>query len=83
MTERLAALKASDHSVEFWGNAKPKCPHCGDDYDIDENEAYHLYDVDEGDHIVECPSCDLTFSVAVRASFSFNTDEQEEEYDDE
>lgn len=82
MTERLAALKAADHSIEFWSNDKPKCPHCGHDYDIDESGAYHLYDADEGDHTVKCPSCDLTFSVAVRVSFSFSTDEQEEEDDE-
>lgn len=79
MTERLAALKATEHSIDFWRNDKPKCPHCGDDYDIDENEAWHLYDTDEGDHEIECSSCDFTFSVAVSVSFSFSTDEQEEE----
>lgn len=80
MTERLTALKDADHSSEFWGNNQPKCPHCGNDFDIEYNEAWHLYE--EGDHEVECNSCDLMFSVAVRVTFSFSTDEQEEDDDE-
>lgn len=69
------ALDTTDWT-DFWGNLQPKCPHCGDDYDIADNEAWHLYSED-GPHIVECPSCDLEFQVSSLASWSFSTDEQE------
>lgn len=75
MTERLAALKAKD-PIEFWGNKMPKCPHCGTDIDIDQQEWWHLYEEDT--HGVECPICDLPFEVRVIASYSFSTDEQDD-----
>ncbi len=77
-SDRLKALK-SGSSIDFWGNDKPKCPHCGDDFDIADNEAWYLYSED-GPHDVECPSCDREFQVSSLASWTFSTDEQE--YDD-
>jgi hypothetical protein len=73
-TERLAALKAGD-TLDFWGNAKPKCPHCGTDFDIAEHEAWRLYE--EGEHEVECYSCGLDYTVSTRVSFSFSTDTED------
>jgi len=78
-TTRLAALKAADHFIEFALNKRPLCPHCGAEYVIEEHEAWHLYDSDEGSHEVECGSCDLPFNVDVRITWSFSTDEQEED----
>lgn len=72
---RLKALDAGDW-LDFWGNNQPKCPHCGEDFHIADNEAWHLYSED-GPHDVECPSCDLEFQVSSLASWSFSTDEQE------
>lgn len=79
---RLAALEADDRG-DFWGNANPKCPHCGTDYNITEREAWELYDQDEGQHEIECPSCDLKYTVQVRVSYTFDTEEQEEEDEEE
>ena len=73
--EKFKAL-LTGHSMDFWGNSKPKCPHCGDDYDIGENEAYHLYDDDES-HDVECPACDKLFTVVTSVRYTFHTDEQD------
>lgn len=75
MAERLAALSSGDW-LDFYGNPNPKCPHCGDDYDIREHEAWNLYSED-GPHSVECSSCDLEFSVSSSATWAFSTDEQE------
>lgn len=75
-SDRLKALK-SGSSIDFWGNDKPKCPHCGADFDIADNEAWYLYSED-GPHEVECPSCDREFQVHSIANWTFNTDEQDE-----
>lgn len=76
MTERLAALKR-DGEMEFWGNKNPKCPHCSHEYDIQDHEAWALYE--EGEHEIECPLCDLTYIVSVNVSYSYSTDDQPDE----
>lgn len=77
--KRLDALE-SGGSWKFSLNASPKCPHCGDDYDINDHEAWNLYE--EGEHQIECPSCDLEYAVSVGVSYNYSTDEQEEEDDE-
>jgi len=75
MAERFAALLAGDW-YQFTGNKQPKCPHCGDDFDIKAEEEWRLYD-ENITHDVTCPSCDLEFQVSSIASWLFSTDEQE------
>lgn len=77
MTERLSALN-SGGLLDFCANKIPKCRHCGDDFDITGNEAWFLYDENET-HDVECPRCNIAFSVNASAQWSFSTDEQEDE----
>ncbi len=77
MTEKLSALKSGGF-MEFCANKMPKCPHCGDDFNITDNEAWHLYD-DNEPHTVECTRCKNEFSVSSTARWSFSTDEQEED----
>lgn len=77
MVERLSAL-SSRHSLDFCANKAPKCPHCGDDFDIQEGEAWELYD-EHRTHEVECPNCNLGFRINSIAQWSFSTDEQEED----
>ncbi len=76
MTEKLKALREGDW-LDFWGKDNPKCPHCGVESDVSENDWWHLYE--EGEHEVTCPSCDEDFTVSTRVSYSFSTDEQEED----
>lgn len=71
----FAALKAEGWT-EFSGNSSPKCPHCGDDFDIAHNEAWSLYD-ENGPHDVDCPSCEIPFRVSSAATWRFSTDEQD------
>lgn len=78
MADRLEALKAAKHSIEFYGNKEPKCPHCGEDYDIGRNDSWQLYN-DDDRHDVTCPSCEHEFTVVTHCSYTFSTDEQEEE----
>ena len=79
MSEKLAALK-SRHFLDFVGNKTPKCPHCGEDFDIEEGEAWHLYD-DQQSHVVECPDCNTEFQVSSKATWTFSTDEQDDAHD--
>ena len=79
MTE-FAALKAARATGGDWGdfafNGSPKCPHCGSDCHIRENEWWDLYE--EGEHTKECPHCDGEFVISTRVSYSFSTDQQED-----
>lgn len=79
--EKLAALKkAMDEDgpcpLDFWGNKSPRCPHCGKECDVSENEWWYLYE--EGEHEVSCPYCDEDFTVSTSVSYRFSTDNQEE-----
>lgn len=74
MTVPLTALSKGAF-LEFSMNKQPKCPHCGEEYDISDNEAWRLYSDDES-HEVECPSCELPFVVHSHADWRFSTDEQ-------
>lgn len=80
MTADLPTLRALKEKgwLHFFNNKQPKCPHCGSDFDIADNEAWFLYD-ENNSHDVECQSCSLPFQVSSRASWSFSTDEQEED----
>jgi hypothetical protein len=73
-TQRLEALKAGK-TLEFAVNKMPKCPHCGEVYDIGRNDAWQLYD-DNDSHEVDCPSCELSFRVVSHAVWTFSTDDQ-------
>lgn len=78
MSKKLAALKACRGALErleFFGNKSPKCPHCGTESDVSDNEWWKLYE--EGEHEVTCPSCDEDFTVSTSVSYSFSTDNQE------
>jgi hypothetical protein len=77
MTARLEALRAAPSSYNFWGNKHPKCPHCGRDFVIEDNDAYELYE--EGSHEVECGGCEFKFTVTSRATWSFDTDTQDDD----
>lgn len=79
---RFAALdKAKDvmDRLEFFLNNEPKCPHCGHDCNVSDNEWWELYE--EGEHEVTCPSCDQDFTVSTSVSYSFSTDSQERDDD--
>lgn len=78
MTDKFAALKSCSDAMErleFFSNDNPKCPHCGHECSVSENEWWKLYE--EGEHDVTCPSCDDDFSVSTRVSYTFSTDRQE------
>lgn len=78
MAEILKALR-DGHWLDFVHNDEPKCPHCGDRFDISENEAWRIYDEDDV-HTIECQSCDTAFTVRAHCAWTFSTDRQEDEY---
>jgi len=78
---KFAALKARKSFLQFAYNRHPICPHCGEEFDIDRNEAWRLYD-DNDRHDVTCPSCDEGFQVESHCSWTFSTENQEDEDND-
>ena len=78
--ELFKALKESD-SLDFSCNNIPKCPHCGNDYSIEDNESWRLYEDDS--HDVECDICENKFVVQTNVFYTFSTDYQEDENGDE
>jgi len=75
-TKKYQALQDGD-SWDFSCNKLPKCPHCGNDFNIDEREAWELYEDDR--HKVECDLCQHSFFVETNITYSFSTDDQLEE----
>lgn len=74
--QRLQALNDGP-TTDFWHERDPKCPHCGHVAEIEANELYRLYE--EGEHQVDCPACDLEYTVTTDVSFSFSTDQQDDD----
>ncbi len=74
MAYPFEALDANPY--DFSGNKSPSCPHCGEAFDITENDAWFLYD-ENSDHDVDCSSCAGAFLVRSSAEWRFSTDEQE------
>jgi hypothetical protein len=70
------ALLKSKEPLEFWRNDEPKCPHCGKECTISENEWWNLYE--EGEHTKECPSCESEFLISTNVEYSFSTDQQDD-----
>jgi DNA-directed RNA polymerase subunit RPC12/RpoP len=86
MSERFQALKKAREEeryfpTDFWGASQPKCPHCGKECGISDNEWWRLYE--EGEHEVECPHCEGEFTVSTSVSYSFDTSQQEDADDEE
>jgi uncharacterized Zn-finger protein len=79
VSDKFAALKACESPwMDFAHNDSPKCPHCGESFDIDDNEAWRLYD-DNDDHEVTCPSCGGDFTVRSHSRWTFSTDTQDDD----
>lgn len=85
MAEKLEALRAAregrGHFTDFIANKGPKCPHCGEDLDINEHELWQLYDDEDKD--IECPLCERQFHVQIHVSYLYSTDDQSQWESDE
>ena len=78
--DKFAALKKAQEKEggefrsEYWGNKMPRCPHCGTECGVIENEWFDL--CEEGEHEVSCPHCEGDFSVSVTVIYRYSTDKQ-------
>ena len=84
MSDKFKALnktRENGDEIRFWRNKNPMCPHCGESYDIQENQAWDLYEPSIEEHEIECPECGIEFNVRVTVSFSYSTDEADHEDD--
>lgn len=59
--------------LKYFSNNEPVCPHCDNQFDISNNEAWHLYDSQEEEKEVQCDSCGSTFFVQPICKFTFST----------
>lgn len=78
MFEALEKARESGSTRKFEKGDNPRCPHCGETYDIHYHETWELYDPNENPHEIECGECEKEFTVSVRTSFSFSTDDADE-----
>lgn len=70
--------KYSDNS-DYRQTDNPVCPHCDYVCQVNDCEWWDLYDTSESDHSHECPSCGKEFSIQVNVTYTFSTDEQDED----
>lgn len=80
MTERLEAL-SREGWADFFALNQPRCPHCGNDADIGKNDLGRI--LEEGEHEIDCPTCEMPFAVSTRVRYSFSTDKQEARHADQ
>lgn len=62
-------------TLDFCCEETPRCPHCGEPFVIEDNEAWWLYDQKLDTASIDCPSCELEFTTMVITKFYYSTDE--------
>lgn len=73
------------HYLDFWGNERPKCPHCCADFDVWEGDnPMSLNYEDDGHTTFECASCQKEFVCVTSVHYKFATAVSDEAaYDEE
>ena len=72
------------HSLEYWGNKLPKCPHCAADLEVWEGDNPLRLNYDDGGTTTfECGSCGKEFVSVTRVEYTFSTAVSEEAASDE
>lgn len=70
--------------LDYWGNEKPKCPHCGTDFGVWENDnPLNLSYEDGGQTMFECGSCGKDFCCVTHVTYKFSTALDDDAADDE
>ena len=72
MYEALEKAREEGGSTSYWQEDNPRCPHCGETYDVHDNEDWGLYDSQKDEHEISCPNCEKEFTVNVTVSFYFS-----------
>lgn len=79
MEKFLALKKAKEEESRFpflySFTSEPRCPHCGKECDVSNNDWWKLYE--EGEHEVSCPHCESDFCVNTSVRYSFSTWQQD------
>lgn len=72
------------HSIDYWGNKTPKCPHCDKDLDVwgGDNPNSLNYE-DDGHTTFECASCSKEFVCVTHVGYTFSTAVSDEAADDD
>lgn len=71
-------------NVDYWGNKNPKCPHCGADFKVWENDRpMSLSYEDDGRSTFDCDRCGKNFVCVTIVRYVFSTAVSEEAADDE
>lgn len=72
------------HELDYWRNDKPKCPHCGANFEVWEGDnPLDLNYQDDGKTTFECERCNKEFVCVTYISYSFSTAVSEEAADDD
>jgi uncharacterized Zn-finger protein len=83
MYKALKEAEEEGNEFNYMSEPMPRCPHCGEEFSIENNEAWHLYGEDGDENVVECDHCGEKFTVTTDISYSFSTDEQPNEEEPE
>lgn len=68
----------------YWHEPKPKCPHCGELFDVWFGDNPLTLNYEDGGHTTfECDSCRKEFVCVTAVEYSFSTAVSEEAADDE
>jgi len=72
------------HSIEYYRNKMPKCPHCDTDFDVWADDHPHSLNYEDGGKTTfECAFCNKEFIAVTNIEYSFSTAVSEEMADDD
>ncbi len=72
------------HYLDYWRETKPKCPHCGERFDVWDGDNPLSLNYEDGGHTtLECASCRKEFVCVTTVEYSFSTAVSEEAADEE
>ncbi len=72
------------NALDYWHEAKPRCPHCGECFEIWENDHPLALNYEDGGRTTfECESCNKPFVCETVVSYVFSTAVSEEAADDD
>ena len=73
-----ALKKAIEHETErdYEDELNPRCPHCGSEFNIERNGAWHIYADDGAETECTCDACQRKFTATTNCRYSFSTTEQ-------
>ena len=70
--------------TDYWRNEKPKCPHCGTDFDVWDGDRPLDLNYEDGGHTTfNCGSCSKNFVCVTEVHYKFSTAVSDEAADDE